>query len=140
MIQGALNASAAEIMTLETPIRPEYERPPLVEKAISVAFQPVAGFTIVHYGLFWQRISKQFPHVTNEAPLNTTVETFDEVRSPRLDFELLEFDPSPVSVTMQMSLDDVRGLIHTGLQALASLGDQPASVLLGVLDGRVEGD
>jgi hypothetical protein len=53
-----------------------------------------------------------------------------------LDYEMLEFDPSPVTVGMKCSLEDIRKLVHTCLAALDSFGDQPASVLLKVLNSN----
>lgn len=51
-----------------------------------------------------------------------------------LDFEMLDFEPSPTTVAMRCSLDNIRKLAHTCLKALESFGDQPAAVLLKVLD------
>ena len=67
-------------MSPETPIRLEYERPPLIEQAISVAFDPPAGFTIVDYGLFWQELASEFPSVSSEMPLDNPVELFEDLR------------------------------------------------------------
>ena len=50
-----------------------------------------------------------------------------------LDFEMLDFEP-PTTVDLKCSLTDVRKLVHTCLAALESFGDQPASVLLKVLN------
>jgi hypothetical protein len=50
-----------------------------------------------------------------------------------LDFTLLDCEPSPTTAALECSLDDTRKLIHTCLAALASCGDQHASVLLKVL-------
>ena len=75
-----------------TPIRPNFERPPLVEQAISIVFQPIAGFRIVDYGLFWTDLSAEFPDVATEAPLEAPIEQFDEFRPVEL---LLQFLPSP---------------------------------------------
>ncbi len=95
MIQSAAHAHNAEIMTPETPIRPEYERPPLVEQAISVAFQPLNAFNLVHFGLFWSEIAKEFPGVSTEPPLGNPTETFGEVRAQKLSFDLLQAPPMP---------------------------------------------
>jgi hypothetical protein len=51
-----------------------------------------------------------------------------------LDFEMLDFEPSPTTLGLKCSLADVRKLVHTCLKALDSFGDQPASVLLKVLN------
>ena len=51
-----------------------------------------------------------------------------------LDFEMRDFEPSPTTVGLKCSLADVRKLVHSCLKALESFGDQPASVLLKVLN------
>jgi hypothetical protein len=51
-----------------------------------------------------------------------------------LDFEMLDFEPSPTTVGLKCSLPGVRKLVHTCLKALGSFGDQPASVLLKMLE------
>ncbi len=56
--------------------RPNFKHPPLVEQAISVGFEPINGFRIVDYGLFWQEISSDFPEVATEAPLEPVHERF----------------------------------------------------------------
>ena len=53
-----------------------------------------------------------------------------------LDFEMLDFEPSPTSVSLKCSLADVRKLVHTCLKALESFGDQAASVLLKMLNHK----
>lgn len=53
-----------------------------------------------------------------------------------LDFEMLDFEPSPTSVSLKCSLADVRKLVHTCLKALESFGDQPAAVLLKMLNQK----
>ena len=51
-----------------------------------------------------------------------------------LDFEMLDCEPTPTTVGLKCSLADVRKLVHTCLKALESFGDQPAHVLLKVLN------
>jgi hypothetical protein len=53
-----------------------------------------------------------------------------------LDFTLLDVEPSGFTVGLRCSLDEVRKLVHPCLAALNSLEDQPASVLLQVLEMR----
>lgn len=81
-------------MSPETPIRLEFERPPLVEQAISVCFERLPGFSIVDYGLFWSEIAGEFPSVGNLPPLDTAVEHFDEMRIETAQLQL--FDPTPL--------------------------------------------
>ena len=51
-----------------------------------------------------------------------------------LDFEMLDCEPSPTTVGLKCSLDDLRKLVHTSLAVLDFFGDQPASVLLKMLN------
>jgi hypothetical protein len=50
-----------------------------------------------------------------------------------LDFNMMDFEPSPTTVGLACSLDDIHKLVHTCLVALGSFGDQPAGVLLKTL-------
>lgn len=82
-------------MSPDTPIRLEYERPPLIEQAISVGFDPLAGFRIVDYGLFWSKIAAEYPEVSNEAPLDNPTELFEGVRPSGISFNVLAAPPMP---------------------------------------------
>jgi len=85
-------------MTPDTPIRLEYERPPLVEQAISVSFERLPGFSIVDYGLFWSEVASEFPTVATLPPLETAVEHFDAMQLQVAQFQL--FDPTPLPRAM----------------------------------------
>lgn len=50
------------------PIRPKFKNPPLIERAISVAFEPLEAFTLGDFGLFWLNIQNEFP-VSETKPL-----------------------------------------------------------------------
>jgi hypothetical protein len=52
----------------------------------------------------------------------------------RLNFEMADFDPPLTTMGLSCSLDNIRKLVHTCLAALDSVGDQPASVLLKMLN------
>jgi uncharacterized protein (TIGR04255 family) len=47
----------------------QYGKPPVVEVVTGVVFEPVRGFTIAHYGLFWQRLLNDFPEAKHAMPL-----------------------------------------------------------------------
>lgn len=66
-----------------TPVRPKFKNPPLIEQAISVAFEPLRNFSIGDFGLFWADIRVEFP--TSEAmdPLALEMERFDGFRPPQ---------------------------------------------------------
>lgn len=82
-------------MSPETPIRLEFERPPLVEQAITVIFENLEAFSIVDYGLFWNEISGEFPQVDSRPPLEVSVEHFGELREAVSQLQLVEDIPLP---------------------------------------------
>jgi hypothetical protein len=51
-----------------------------------------------------------------------------------LGFKLDECEPERITISLNCSISDMQSLIKTSLRALASFGDQPASVLLTMLD------
>ena len=44
-----------------TPIRPEFDDPPVIEQAITLMFEPIEGFNIGDIGRFWDRVRPDFP-------------------------------------------------------------------------------
>src|SRR5205085_2263174 len=78
-----------------TAIRLNFERPPLIEQAISLVFEPIAGFGIVEYGLFWNEVAAEFPEVSTDAPVDAPVESFGDIRPGSVSFQLLPAPPLP---------------------------------------------
>lgn len=78
-----------------TPIRPKFENPPLVERAVSVAFSKLDGFSIGDYGLFWSRIRDQFPISESKMPVMQAIEAFDGFKPTRQEIQLLAEDALP---------------------------------------------
>jgi hypothetical protein len=74
------------------------------------------------------------PDITTDAEfLHARTALVDGEEVVLLDFNMLDFD-TPTTVGMRCSLAHVRKLVHTCLKALDSFGDQPAHVLLKVLN------
>ena len=76
-------------------IRPSFERPPLVEQAIVIVFEPLRGFSIVDYGLFWQEIRSEFPLAESTDPTPEQTEVFDEIRNSESRLQLFQTLPLP---------------------------------------------
>jgi uncharacterized protein (TIGR04255 family) len=57
-----------------TAIRPKFDRPPVVEQAITVVFDELAGFGVGDFGLFWSLIREAFPVCEHAPPVETTLE------------------------------------------------------------------
>ena len=48
---------------------PGFKNPPVIEVALSVVFEPLAGYTSAHSGLFWSRVSDRFTRAKDQPPL-----------------------------------------------------------------------
>src|SRR5579872_2518291 len=55
---------------------PEYDRPPVSEVLLSVAFAPLAQWNAAYGGLYWSRIRKEYPKVEALPPLPNQIEQF----------------------------------------------------------------
>ena len=55
---------------------PKFERPPVIEVAISVQFDELAAFSPVHFGMFWERIRDRYPETEHHPPLGSVIEVF----------------------------------------------------------------
>lgn len=51
----------------------DYDRPPVIETVYGVKFTPLTGWMLPHTGVFWQRISEDFPRVEHAPPIGDTV-------------------------------------------------------------------
>lgn len=56
---------------------PEFDRPPVVEVAISVQFDELAKFQPAYYGMLWERFRQQYPETDHQPPLGSVIELFD---------------------------------------------------------------
>jgi len=73
---------------------PEFDRPPVVEVAIGVQFEPIKSFRQAHLGLFWDRIRAEYPKTQDQARLETPVETLEADGGwPTLQLELIDAPP-----------------------------------------------
>lgn len=63
---------------------PKFTNPPVVEVALSVQFQPPAGLSVAHLGLFWGRCRDRFPRIEQHGPIVNIIERRG-VRSPPVD-------------------------------------------------------
>lgn len=77
-----------------TPIRPKFSNPPLIERAISIAFSRIQAFTLGDYGLFWSELLNEFPASEAMPPLPVEIEQFDGFHVPHMAIQL--FDPGSI--------------------------------------------
>ncbi len=72
---------------------PEFELPPVIETVLSVQFQPLAKFTVPHFGLYWAKIRDQYPNIRAGPPLGPATEVFGgERKKPAIGIQLVEGD------------------------------------------------
>src|SRR5882724_3288532 len=65
MVSGAAN-----------PTIPKFDRPPVYETVLGVQFNPLKGFSVPHYGLYWGKIRGDYPKYEVHPPLSPAVELF----------------------------------------------------------------
>jgi len=61
-----------------TPVRPRFKNPPLIERVLSVVFEPLPRFSLGEIGLFWAQIQSEFPISESMGTLGVEIESFDE--------------------------------------------------------------
>jgi uncharacterized protein (TIGR04255 family) len=53
---------------------PEFEKPPVVEVALSIKFKPL-NLTSAHIGLLWEQFRSEFPRIEDQPPIDLPTET-----------------------------------------------------------------
>lgn len=48
---------------------PDYEDPPVVETVLGVQFAPLQGWSVPHFGLFWNEIKNEYPNFQVQPPV-----------------------------------------------------------------------
>lgn len=74
------------------PDLPDFNRPPLVEVALGVQFEPLPQMRQGHVGLFWTEIHDQYPNARDLQPLDPTGEAFDG-ETPMFTFQISDAPP-----------------------------------------------
>ena len=65
-------------MSAPTPPLPDFERPPVIEVALSVQFKRLEALRSAHLGLLWAKFRPEgFPRTEDHAPLEPAFERFD---------------------------------------------------------------
>lgn len=85
---------------------PDYERPPVVEVALAVQFDPEPQLRQGHLGLYWSEIIGDYPKVRDQQPLEPVNELFDDRSAPTFQLEIL--DEPPLYRAWFGSQDDTR--------------------------------
>jgi uncharacterized protein (TIGR04255 family) len=73
---------------------PHYKRPPLVETVCGIQFEPLAKFSSVHFGEFWEVVKAEYPEVEDQTPLPEVLEG-TPAQAPHLSAQIMEKLPLP---------------------------------------------
>ncbi len=86
---------------------PNFEDPPVVERVLSVQFEPLAGFTAAHAGCFWkERLCKEFPNVVEAARIDDEYERFEPGKTPSFRRPRFMIRPTPGQLRTQLISSD----------------------------------
>ncbi len=77
-------------MSIEQNLLPEFWNPPIIEAVLSVEFQPIKGWGIPHFGLFWKEIRPEYPLFEVKPPLMTIARPSATTRVPRVQLEFID--------------------------------------------------
>lgn len=96
-----------------TPIRPKFANPPLIERAISIAFEPLSDLSVGDFGLFWSDIISEFPTSESMDPVALELEQFDAFRPRQVAIQLVSgkalpraaFRNAPIGELVQLQND-----------------------------------
>ncbi len=72
---------------------PDFSAPPVAEVVIGVQFYPIQNFSVVHHGLYYQRIKDEYPLYEIRPPLQIPLERFEEESTPEAGFKFSNIPP-----------------------------------------------
>ncbi|TXL69378.1 TIGR04255 family protein [Vineibacter terrae] len=72
--------------------RPSFTDPPVVEVVLGVQFVPLDALQIAHFGLFWEKLGREFVTTESKPSLEQMIEQPD-VHGQRVTFEMIEGFP-----------------------------------------------
>lgn len=74
------------------PPLPDYKKPPVVEVAISIQFNPLKELNVPKLGALWLEFEKEFPETQDQPPLSPVFEVYGQIQPPRFEFR---FEAAP---------------------------------------------
>jgi len=78
---------------------PDYTLPPVIETVLGVQFRPLANFSVLHFGLYWEKVREEYPKYEIQPPLTAAFEKFGSKfeEAPNLGIEFFN-RPPPISL------------------------------------------
>ncbi len=71
-----------------SPTLPDYKKPPVVEVAISIQFDPLKELNVPRLGALWMEFKDDFPETQDQPPLPPVFEVYGQIQPPRFEFAL----------------------------------------------------
>jgi uncharacterized protein (TIGR04255 family) len=90
-----MRASAGAVAQGPAKQLPEYDKPPVVEVACSLQFQPLNQLDTAHLGLLWSHYRDRYPNTEQQSPLPNMHETFGSPAAARVKLNFQETMPVP---------------------------------------------
>ncbi|HET7198455.1 MAG TPA: hypothetical protein VFI86_07290, partial [Burkholderiales bacterium] len=72
---GPVTAKPSPIAASDSGL-PDFQHPPVDEVALSLQFPGVNDFTVAHFGLFWERLRRDYPRFESRQPIANVTEEF----------------------------------------------------------------
>ena len=95
MWRGREQRIAREVADNVQKVRPKFERPPLIEQAITVIFDELSDFSLGDFGLYWAQIRDAFPHSEAQPLIESRIEDFGEFRPREMTFRIIPAETLP---------------------------------------------
>lgn len=92
--QPLVNVPRSTPVVGATRLLPEYDRPPVVEVACSIQFEPITELHAGRLGLLWGKYRERYPDVQQQPPLSAIREQF-EPKAVRIGFSFEGSFPMP---------------------------------------------
>lgn len=84
---------------------PSFRKPPVIEAALSVQFQPLKGMSNAYLGLFWSRVRQTYPKLHDADPIEPQIERFG-TDVPRARLPHLRIAAAHPAARLRMSSND----------------------------------
>ena len=72
---------------------PDFAKPPVIEVAASLQFDPIEGLDAMRFGLLWGAYRARYPRVETQPPLGDVKEVFGAISPPKFSFTLENAPP-----------------------------------------------
>ena len=70
--------------------RPDFEKPPVIEVALSVQFEPIPKLGVAEIGALWSRYRKEYPETEDKPPISSLIENFGPPKRQTLEVKIIQ--------------------------------------------------